>query len=336
MTASHTKYDIYSIGNALLDTEIEVSDADLERLGIEKGVMTLVDDQRQADLVSALDGHMVTAKRASGGSAANSVIAATYFGAKTYYSCRVANDDNGTYYLNDLRAAGVDYHLTNGTQDGVTGKCLVLISPDAERSMNTYLGVSESMSLEDIDEQALKQSRYVYIEGYLVTSATALPAAIRVRELAQQHRVKSVVTLSDPAIVKHFLEPLKQVVGDGVDMIFCNAQEALQFTGTGNIEHAIEKLKNHAKTFAITRGKDGAVLFDGEQTINIAAHQVKAIDANGAGDMFAGAFLSALCAGQSFEQAGKLASMAAAKVVSQYGPRLRPEQHQELLNSLSA
>ena len=142
--------------------------------------------------------------------------------------------------------------------------------------------------------------------------------------------------LSDPAIVKHFLEPLKQVVGDGVDMIFCNAQEALQFTGTGNIEHAIEKLKNHAKTFAITRGKDGAVLFDGEQTINIAAHQVKAIDANGAGDMFAGAFLSALCAGQSFEQAGKLASMAAAKVVSQYGPRLRPEQHQELLNSLSA
>ncbi|SMF02275.1 Sugar or nucleoside kinase, ribokinase family [Alteromonadaceae bacterium Bs31] len=324
-------YDIYGIGAALVDTEIEVTDLDLQDLGIEKGVMTLVDEHRQHQLIDALSSHLVTSSRASGGSAANSIIAASYFGARNFYSCRVANDDNGSFYLSDLSEAGVDYHVSNGSSDGITGKCLVMITPDAERTMNTFLGTSEFISKTDIDEEALRNSRYAYIEGYLVTSETGQPAAVKLRELAELHNIKTALSLSDPAIVNFFHDGLTEMVGDGVDIIFCNEAEAISFTKTDSLKAAAEALKKHAKTYAITRGSDGALLFDGKQFIDISAHPTKAIDTNGAGDMFAGAFLFGISRGMSYADAGALASKSAAKVVSQFGPRLDPEQHQELL-----
>lgn len=327
-------YDIYGIGAALVDTEIEVSDNDLQLFNIEKGVMTLVDEARQKELLSLLEGHLVASKRMSGGSAANSVIAASYFGAKTFYSCKVANDENGEFYLSDLSNAKVDYHGANGASAGTTGKCLVMITPDAERTMNTFLGISASIASEDIDHEALKRSSFAYIEGYLVTSDTGRPAAIKLRELAQEYKVKTALSLSDPAIVQYFLAGLKEMIGDGVDLLFCNENEAINFTGASSLDDAAEKLKSIAKSFAITRGAKGARLFDGESFFDIDSHPVKAIDSNGAGDMFAGAFLYALSQGQDFVQAGRLASKAAAVVVSQFGPRLRPEQHREILASI--
>lgn len=326
-----TEYDIYGIGAALVDTEIEVTDEDLVQLGIDKGVMTLVDIDQQSQLMEQLSGHLVASRRASGGSGANSIIAASYLGAKTFYTCKVADDENGEFYLNDLSAAGVDFHRKSSGHDGITGKCLVMITPDAERTMTTFLGVSEGLSADEVDATALAASRWAYIEGYLVTSDTGRPAARHVRQLAQEHGVRTAMSLSDPAIVRFFKSGLQEVIGDGVDLLFCNKAEALEFTDAPSIDAAVEKLKPWAKQMAITEGAKGAWLYDGDRLNHVEAVPVKAIDTNGAGDMFAGSFLYGLSRGMSFVEAGKLASRAAAKVVSQFGPRLRPEQHRDIL-----
>ncbi|BFM14159.1 adenosine kinase [Maricurvus nonylphenolicus] len=331
-----SQYDIYGVGAALVDTEIEVTDNDLQQLQIEKGVMTLVDEARQEELINHLSDHLVASKRASGGSAANTVIAASYFGAKSFYSCKVANDENGDFYINDLKDAGVDYHHALERQQGTTGKCLVMITPDAERTMNTFLGISETVSTNELHADAIAGSKYVYIEGYLVTSETGRAAAIKLRELAEEAKVKTALSLSDPAMVEFFRDGLQQMIGNKVDLLFCNQAEAQGFTATDSLEAAVEALKQVATTFAITCGAEGAVVFDGEQLIKIDSHSVKAIDTNGAGDMFAGAFLYAITNGQSYAEAGKLASRASAQVVSQFGPRLQPQQHQEMLAEVDA
>ncbi len=331
-----SKYHIYGIGAALVDTEIEVNDADLQTYGIEKGVMTLVDEARQVELIDQLSEHLVASKRASGGSAANTIIGASYFGAKTFYSCKVADDDNGEFYLNDMQAAGVDTLEGQAKESGITGKCLVMITPDAERTMNTFLGISETVSVNELDEEALKQSQYAYIEGYLVSSETGRAAAIRLREMAQQHGIKTAFTLSDPAMVQFFHDGLKEMIGDKVNLLFCNEDEALGFTQTQTLEESIEALKAIADEFVITLGSKGALIFDGQNLITIKPNTVKAIDTNGAGDMFAGAFLYAITNGYSHQQAGDLASAASAKVVSQYGPRLEASQHKEILDTVIA
>ena len=327
-----TKYDIYGIGAALVDTEIELSDEDLSNLNLDKGIMTLVDEDNQHKLVNALEGHLVASKKASGGSAANSIIAASYFGSRTYYSCKVADDENGSFYLNDLTEAGVAFG-NHQRQQGITGKCLVMITPDAERTMATFLGISETLSLEEVNHEAIAQSRYVYIEGYLVTSETGKPAAIETRKAAQQHDVKVAVSLSDPAIVQHFKSGLDEIIGKKVDIIFCNKNEALHFIGTNELETAIEALKTVAHNFVVTCGANATLAFDGEQLFEIPCQPVKAIDTNGAGDMFAGAFLHAICNGEDFYTAGVFANHAAGRVVSQFGPRLKPKQHAEVLGS---
>src|SRR5690554_1219573 len=136
-------YHIYGIGAALVDTEITVNDKDLEAMQVDKGVMTLVDETRQEELLTYLAGHLIASHRASGGSGANTIIAASYFGCKNFYSCKVADDENGRFYLQDIKDSGVDYPQHLPAEQGITGKCLVMITPDAERSMNTFLGISE-------------------------------------------------------------------------------------------------------------------------------------------------------------------------------------------------
>jgi sugar/nucleoside kinase (ribokinase family) len=324
------KYDIYGLGAALVDTEITLDDADLKHMQVDKGVMTLVDEVRQKELIAALDHHLVASKRASGGSAANTIIAASYFGCQNFYSCKVAADENGAFYLNDMKAAGVTTpsHITPPT--GTTGKCLVMITPDAERTMNTYLGISEQLSVNEIDFTVVADANYVYIEGYLVTSVTGRAAAIKLREHAQQHGTQVALSLSDPAMVQFFRDGLLEMIGEQVDLIFCNRDEALGFIQTDDFEQACLGLQKYAKRFAITCGADGAFVFDGEQLIQVAAPKVEPIDTNGAGDMFAGAFLFALSQANNFAQAAGFANQAAAQVVTQYGPRLQPAQHHVL------
>lgn len=326
-------YHVYGLGAALVDTEVEVSDSFLQQAEIEKGLMTLVDEQRQAQLLDLMRDHLVGSNRSSGGSACNSIIAASYFGAQTFYSCKVANDDNGKFFHHDTQAAGVTTRA-NDLPNGTTGKCLVMITPDAERTMNTYLGISETLDVDDLDIDALKRSEYVYLEGYLVTSPTGRQAAIRAREIAEQSGVKTALSLSDPGMVEFFRDGLSDMIGKQVDLLFCNKDEALGWTNTDSIEAAAEALKDSARTFAMTMGKDGALVFDGKTLEHVAGEGVKAIDTNGAGDMFAGAFLYAITHGHSYAEAARLANHAAALVVSQYGPRLKPEQHAALKNVL--
>lgn len=324
------KYQVYGIGNALVDKEFEVTDAFFTQAGIEKGQMTLIDQDQQEALLAKLMDEFGLKTRAGGGSAANTIFAAQYLGANTFYSCNVANDETGDFYVKDLTRAGIDTNLGSNRDSGVTGKCMVMITPDAERTMNTYLGITADLNHNHIDETALKDSEYLYIEGYLVSSDSARHAAIECKKLAEANNVKTAMTFSDPAMVQFFKEGLTEMLGTGVDLLFCNEEEALGYTGTNNLDDAASALKKIAKTFAITCGAKGAVLFDGANTINIAPNAVTAVDSNGAGDNFAGAFMFAITAGHSWEQAGKLASKISAQVVSQFGPRLDAAQYPAL------
>jgi sugar/nucleoside kinase (ribokinase family) len=324
------QYHIYGIGAALVDTEITLNDSDLAAMKVDKGVMTLVDEARQRELIEHLSQHLVASKKASGGSAANTIIAASYFGCNNVYSCKVADDENGQFYINDIKAAGVTYPAHINPPAGTTGKCLVMITPDAERTMNTFLGISETLSVAELDVAAIAQSQFAYIEGYLVTSPTGRAAAIALREHAEANNTRTALSLSDPAMVQFFRDGLLEMIGNGVDILFCNSDEAMSFTQTQTLNDAAEALKKFTKNFAITCGAEGALLFDGANLIRVAGNSVKAVDTNGAGDMFAGAFLYAIAQGKDYKTAGEFASLAASKVVSQFGPRLKAEQHAEL------
>jgi sugar/nucleoside kinase (ribokinase family) len=315
-------YKVYGIGAALVDTEIQVEDSDLAAMGVAKGVMTLVDPTRQAELIEHLQRHLVKASHASGGSAGNSMIAIAQFGGPTFMSCKVADDTDGNIYLSDLKSAGVDHCAGDERENGTTGKCLVLITPDAERSMNTNLGISETLSVEQLDASAIARSEYLYVEGYLVTSPTGLAAAVEARVTAQASGVKTALSFSDPGMVEFFREAMEAIVGDKLDLIFCNEAEAKAWAGSEDINEAIEALKKVANSFAITLGSKGAITFDGQKLTNIAPHKVQAVDTNGAGDMFAGAFMYAITRGEDFASAGRFGSLAAAQVVSSFGPRL--------------
>jgi len=322
------QYDVYGVGNALVDMEFEVTPDFLQEMNVQKGLMTLVDEDRQKELVNNL--HGIQHKRSCGGSAANTLIAVAQMGGKGFYSCKVADDETGDFYTKDLLASGLESNLIDGRQEGVTGKCLVMITPDADRTMNTYLGITETFSEAELKEDAIKNSKYLYMEGYLVTSPTGKAAAIKARDIARAAGVKVALTFSDPGIVGFFKTGFEEMIGDGVDMVFCNEEEAKSFTGSDDLATAFEVLKKVAKTFAITTGPAGAILWDGSKEIQVVAAPANAIDTNGAGDLFAGSFLYALSQGKSFGEAGKLACAASGTLVQQFGPRLKKEQAQEV------
>ena len=327
------KYDVYGIGNALVDIVTEVDLDFFPKNEIEKGVMTLVDEDRQHRLMKAID--MKRSKMACGGSAGNTVIAVNQFGGKSFYSFLVAKDELGKFFIEDLKRNGVDSAWTyDQLPEGITGKCLVMTTPDADRTMNTFLGVSSFLSPEHLNEEAIKNSSYIYLEGYLVPSPKGVEAMKEAKKIAERHNVLTSLTLSDPNMVKYFSKQFEEVIGASVDLLFCNEEEALTLAGTDDMKIAREQLKKIAKRFAITQGANGALIFDGDTYINIEPYKVRAVDTNGAGDMFAGAFLYAITHGHSYAEAGKIASLASSKVVSQSGPRLEPQQSKQVLKDL--
>lgn len=327
------KYDIYGIGNALVDLVFEVEDKFLSDNEVEKGLMTLVEEDRQKELISQINVNENMMK--GGGSAANTVVAASQFGSSCYYSCKVSNDEFGQFYLKDLGLNNVDTKLSTDTApEGLTGRCLVMTTPDAERTMNTFLGITSDFSVSEIDEEAIKSSTYIYSEGYLVPSPSGREAMKKAMDVARANGVKVSLSFSDPSMVKFFRNEMIEIVGQGVDLLFCNEEEAMLYTGKDTLEEAKEELKKAADKFVITLGKDGALVFDGEAFINIESYKVEAIDTNGAGDMFAGAFLYGITNGHSMAESGKLASLASSQIVSQFGPRLELKAAKNLLGQL--
>lgn len=327
------KYNVYGIGNALVDLEFKVEESFLEKHKVEKGLMTLVDEDTQSRLIKDINHAEVVQK--PGGSAANTIFAVSQFGGKAFYSCKVAEDAFGEAYLEDMNEAGIDTNfIRQEREEGITGKCLVMITEDAERTMNTFLGITADFSTEEVDPLAIKESEYIYIEGYLVASPKGREAMKLTKKIAEKNEVKTALTLSDPSIVEGFKEHFEDVIGASVDLLFCNEEEAKKYTGKDDLMEAREALKKEAKKFVITQGRNGAMIFDGDTFIDIEPYEVKAIDSNGAGDMFAGAFLYGITHDMGYAGAGKLASLAGSRIVSQYGPRLKWHETQEVLQQL--
>jgi len=323
------KYHVYGIGNALVDMEYEIDVGDLEKLRIDKGVMTLVDVDHQTEIMEHLAEHHH--QKGSGGSAANSLIAISQLGGKGFYSCKVANDDLGHFYMDELIAGGVDTNHHTDKDHGHTGRCVVLVTPDTDRTMVTHLGISGGLSEKELIPDLLRDSDYFYTEGYLVTSDSARNLSITAREVAEEAGVKTAISLSDPNMVTYFKDGIMEMIGGGVDLVFANEAEAKGMADTDDLKAAISFLKTVSKEFAITRGSNGALVYDGKDLVEIHAVKVEAVDTVGAGDMFAGAFLYGLTQGWDHRRSGDLAAAASAKLVTSLGPRIRAEETQAIL-----
>ncbi len=249
--------DLFAIGNALIDQEFKVSDDFLIQQNLQKGTMQLTDGETQANLYNNLLKTQSYKGQASGGSAANTTVAFSALGGSAFYACRVGNDELGSIYLNGLNDAGITTS-TKSISEGVTGTCMVLVSEDSERTMHTYLGITAELTDEQIDFTPLNTAKWLYIEGYLSTSDTARLAVKQAREIAKANGVKIALTLSDPAMVQYARQGLNELLDDGVDLLFCNEQEALMYTETDNIDAALAKLKSLSQSVVITLSSKGA------------------------------------------------------------------------------
>ncbi|MEY3445543.1 MAG: hypothetical protein RIR45_298 [Pseudomonadota bacterium] len=314
-------YDLYAIGNALVDSEYEVTDAQLTAMAVEKRHMTLIDAERRADLLAAV--HGMHTRRTGGGSAGNTVVALAQLGGKAFYSCRVADDELGAFYREDLTTNGVATNLTHTkSPQGQTGSCMVMVTPDAERSMSTFLGATADIDHTALHPKDIAKSKVYYMEGYLAASPTGLDAALKGREIAKSAGVALAATLSDMSMINYCRPGLEAMVGDGLDYLFCNEEEAQVWCGSQDLDAICAQVGKLARVVCLTRSAKGCiVLEDGHQTA-VPAAPVKALDTNGAGDMFAGAFLYAITQGHDHIQAAWLANQSAGQVVTQYGNRL--------------
>ena len=313
------KYDVYGVGNALVDIQVQLDETLLAAMGYEKGIMTLVDDAQQQSVLERLRGLPIN--RCAGGSAANTIVAVADFGGKAAYVGKVSNDEIGEFFLQDLRNMGVKIEVSQAAS-GPSGTCAVLITGDAQRTMLTNLGVSATLSAEDIDEDELKRAKYVYVEGYLLTGQSTKEAAYKAIELAKKHGVKVAFTASDPFLVNLLRDEIWRLIEGPVDLFFCNEEEAKSLTGKVDPIACAAEIHRHAENVAMTLGPNGSIIMDRQQTVPIEGVSIKAIDTTGAGDMYAGAILYGVTNGMSWKQAGHLASHAAARIVSQLGARL--------------
>jgi len=331
---STTKTDVYGIGHSLVDLQYSVSDGFLNEQDIAKGVMTLLAEQEQDSLCRALgdDAHAAS----SGGSAANTMIAVAQFGGRAHYAFKVGDDEWGRFYREDLERAGV----TSGAEvesRGTTGKCLVMVTPDADRTLNTFLGMSSEVGPEQVEAEVIDGSDFIYVEGYLVTSDSAHDAALHAIQTARDAGTAVALTLSDPAIVGAFTERFEQLLSPAVDLLFCNEDEACALTGQSDRTSACIQLKHRATRVCVTCGADGALVMEAtdQQPQHVPGFAVNAVDTTGAGDAFAGGVLFGLTHGYGLSQAAMLGNYAAAEVVSDYGPRLSRSLRDEVSSILA-
>jgi len=312
-------FDVYGVGNALVDIQAHVSDDLLARLHFHKGVMTLVEEPTQRDVLSSLDG--AATSRSAGGSAANTILGVAQFGGKSVYAGKVGRDEFGQFFLKDMRDAGVAIDVPQA--DGQTGTCVILITEDAQRTMLTNLALSANLAPNDVDEATIRRSKYVYIEGYLFGGEPTRSAAMRAIELAKKHGVKVALTVSDPFLIQYHRDAFLKLIEGPVDLLFCNLDEARALTGLHDPVECAREVHRHAENVALTLGPLGSILMHEGEAIPIEGVSVKAVDTTGAGDMFAAGVLYGITNGLSWKQSGKLASHAAGRVVAQLGARLK-------------
>jgi len=310
---------VCGIGHALVDIEFAIDEITFESLGLQKGSMALVSELDQSNVIQSLSDK--SHHRSSGGSAANTMIAIGQFGGKAAYKTILGDDSLGSFYASEFQDLGILLEA-ECIPNSKTGTCLVLITPDAERTMMTSLGVNSTYNRDHLVEETISRSEWLYIEGYRLTEPGGADAIREAVSLAKKHSTNIAFTFSDTFVVNAFRDVVLEIAAS-TDMVFCNEAEACAFTGKDRYDDAFHELIRHFSHVIMTKGKQGADIFFNGEHASIPAYETNAVDTTGAGDMFAGAFLFGITQGCSITRSGHLASMASSKVVSQFGARLQ-------------
>ncbi len=315
---TETKFDVAGIGNALVDVIADSDDRFLIANGIEKGGMTLIDAARADELY----GRMGQAIEMSGGSCANTIAGLASLGGRGAFFGKVKNDQLGAVFAHDIKSLGVHFPAPSAEDGPPTGRCLILVTPDAQRSMNTYLGAAQNLGPDDIDPAIIEAAAVTYMEGYLWDQPGAKEAFLKAASIARKAGRLVSLTLSDSFCVARYRDEFRRLVRDEVDLLFANEAEILSLYEVDLFDEALARVKAECKFAALTRSEAGAVIVaDGEVHVVDADKVAKVVDTTGAGDLFAAGFLYGLARGHSPVHSARLGAMAAAEVISHYGPR---------------
>ena len=310
--------DVLAVGNALVDVLSHANDEFLRRHGLVKGTMQLVDEPRARDLYAAMGPGI----EVSGGSAANTVVGVASFGGRAQYVGKVRNDQLGDVFSHDLRAVGVAYATAPAAAGPSTGRCLIVVTPDAQRTMSTYLGASSRLGPGDIDKRAIEGARMVYLEGYLFDPPDAQDAFRTAANIAHAAGRKVALTLSDPFCVDRHRQAFRELVERHVDILFANEAEIRALYEVSDFDAAVARVRGHCEVAALTRSEHGSVVIAGDRVHVVAAEPVgTVVDSTGAGDLYAAGFMVGLSRGLPLPTCGRLGSLAAAEVISHVGAR---------------
>lgn len=310
-------YDILGIGNAIVDVVGAVDDSFLSRHDMHKGAMALI-DARTAEAIYAA---MPPAKETSGGSAANTCAVAANLGARVAYLGKVAGDQLGNVFAHDIKASGVHFPSAPLTGGAPTARCMILVTPDGQRTMNTFLGACVTLGEDDVDERLVAASSVVYLEGYLFDPPAAQAAFYKAARAAHAAGRQVALSLSDAFCVDRHRTAFRELVADYVDILFANETEITSLYEENTFEAAAEAARRDVALAALTRSEAGSLILRGTETVEVAAEPTKVLDTTGAGDAYAAGFLAGWTAGKPLVTCGRLGSIAAAEVISHYGAR---------------
>lgn len=315
---SSVKFETLGIGNAIVDVIAQADDAFLKENDIAKGGMTLID----ADQATTLYGKMPAGIEISGGSAANTIAGIASLGGQTAYIGKTAKDQLGEVFAHDIRATGVTYETAQLTDGTPTARCLILVTPDAQRSMSTFLGASSQLTPDDIDAEMVAASGIVYLEGYLFDPDHAKEAFRKAAKLAHDAGRKVALTLSDSFCVDRHRQDFQHLVEHEVDILFANENEIVSLYQTGGFDEAVSIVKDKCQIAALTRSEKGSVVVNGADVHAVPAAPVeKVVDTTGAGDLYASGFLHGMARGRPLTDCAKLGGIAAAEIISHFGAR---------------
>ncbi|MGJ5133935.1 MULTISPECIES: adenosine kinase [unclassified Bradyrhizobium] len=313
------KYDVLGIGNAIFDVLVHADEAFLTRHGMTKGSMALIDEARAA----AIYADMGPATEMSGGSGANTIAGLASLGARAAYVGKVKDDQIGRMYRHDIRAAGVTFDTVPAADGPATGCCYILVTPDGERTMNTYLGAAQNLTAADIDPAQIAAARIIYLEGYLWDPKDAKDAFVKAAAIAHDAGREVALTLSDSFCVDRYREEFLDLMRGGtVDLVFANEAELHSLYQTSDFDGALKQLREDATLGIVTRSEQGCVVVSNDGVISVPAHPIESlVDTTGAGDLFAAGFLFGLVRKTGYEMAGRLGGLAAAEVIQHIGAR---------------
>ena len=311
-------YDVVGIGNAIVDVLVQADDDLIDNFELTKGTMALVDEAQAERLYASVGPGLET----SGGSAANTLAGVAQLGGRAGFIGRVRNDQLGGIFTHDIRSVGARFDTPAATEGPSTARCLILVTPDAQRTMCTYLGASVGLDPADLDLEMVAQAKVLYLEGYLWDSDEAKAAFITAAEVARAHGGEVALSLSDAFCVERHRESFQELVDGHVDILFANEMEITALYKANSFEEAADQVRGRCKLAALTRSEQGSVVLNGAGTHSVAPFQLgPLLDTTGAGDLYAAGFLHAYTQGQSVDECGRLGSLCAGQVVTQLGPR---------------